>query len=184
MARLAICVAGMPGSGKSLVSEAARRMGLKVVVMGDAVREEALRRGLPLTRESLGELMLRLREELGPDAVARLCMSKVGGEEVVVFEGVRSLAEVEFFRRAFDRVYVVAVHAPPRLRFERLKARGRSDDPSTWEEFTERDVRELRVGLGDVIALADYVVVNASTPEEVLRQAATLIEGLVRESTS
>lgn len=41
---LYILVAGMPGSGKSIVAEAARELGLPVYTMGDVVREEALKR--------------------------------------------------------------------------------------------------------------------------------------------
>ena len=177
MAKLAICVAGLPGAGKSLISEAARRLGFKVVVMGDAVGEEALKRGVPLSREGLGSLMLRLREELGPTAVAKLSLAKASGD-AVVFEGVRSLAEVEFFKGFFDQVYVVAVYAPPRVRYERLRSRGRSDDPSTWEDFVERDLRELKVGLGDVIALADHLIVNTSTPAEAINQALSILKRL------
>ncbi len=57
----------------------------------------------------------------------------------------------------------MAIHASPKTRFQRLLSRGRSDDPKTWETFYERDNRELNVGLGHVIALADTVVVNEST---------------------
>jgi len=58
------------------------------------------------------------------------------------------------------------VHAPPKVRFSRLVRRARSDDPSTWEVFHERDMRELGVGLGNVIALAEKILVNDGTIEE------------------
>ncbi|MEM1596250.1 MAG: AAA family ATPase, partial [Desulfurococcaceae archaeon] len=41
--RLFILIVGMPGSGKSLVVQAARDLGLPVYTMGDVVREETLR---------------------------------------------------------------------------------------------------------------------------------------------
>jgi len=44
-----ILIAGMPGSGKSIVSSIARELGLPVYVMGDVVREEARRRGIEPT---------------------------------------------------------------------------------------------------------------------------------------
>lgn len=173
---LAICIAGMPGSGKTVVAEVARRLGMKVVSMGDAVRREAARLGLPADGEALGRLMLKLREERGAAAVAELCLKGLeAGDDVVVFEGVRSLNEVELFKKRFRRVVVVAVHAPPSQRFERLKRRGRADDPLTLEEFKERDSRELKVGLGELMSLADHVIVNDSTLKAAKRRARTVL---------
>jgi len=64
--------------------------------------------------------------------------------------------------RAYE-VVTVALHASPKTRFQRLLSRNRSDDPKNWETFYERDIRELDVGLGHVIALADIVLVNEGT---------------------
>ncbi|MEM4204586.1 MAG: AAA family ATPase, partial [Candidatus Methanomethylicaceae archaeon] len=89
----------MPGSGKSVISETARSLGLKVIVMGDIIREEAEARGIKKTPGSLGELMLALRKEEGNDVVAKRCLSKVSDASVAVIEGIRSLDELNFFRR-------------------------------------------------------------------------------------
>jgi dephospho-CoA kinase len=60
----------------------------------------------------------------------------------------------------------MAVHAPPEVRFSRLFSRRRSDDPSGWEVFRERDMRELSVGLGNVIALSELMLVNDNNIEK------------------
>jgi len=180
---LAICIAGMPGSGKGVVAEVARSHGMRVISMGDAVRAEAERRGLSTSREALSWLMFKLREERGPAAVAELCLESLNpSDQVVVFEGVRSLAEVEAFKKRFRKVVVVAVHSPPLKRFRRLRLRGRSDDPSTLREFKERDEEELKVGLGDVIALADLTVVNDSTLDVARRRALTTLRKALRRA--
>ncbi len=77
----------------------------------------------------------------------------------VVVDGIRSMAEVEAFRRKCD-VILVAVDASPERRFELLRERGRRDDPLTYEMFVERDRRELGVGIAKAIALADETVSN------------------------
>ena len=41
--------------------------------------------------------------------------------------------------------------------------RKRSDDPQDWETFMKRDLRELGVGMGNVIATADHMIVNEGT---------------------
>jgi len=170
----------MPGSGKSLVAEVARELGFDVVVMGDAVRREARRRGLEPTGENLRRLMKILRAERGPAVVAELCFPLVDASgPLVLVDGIRSLDEVEAFRRRYGRAVLVAVHASPRTRFERLRARGRRDDPRSWEEFRERDEVELQVGIGTAIAMADHVLVNEGTPEELKRAARQLLTKLV-----
>jgi len=161
----------MPGSGKSVVSRALGKLAKRVVSMGDAVREEARRRGLPTDLRTMMELAQRLREERGPAAVAKLVLEMLEDEGTYVIDGVRSLHEIDVFRE-FGNVIIVAVHASPRTRFSRLSTRGRRDDPKSWEEFVARDMKELGFGIGGVIALADVMVVNEDkSPEEVANEA-------------
>ena len=159
-----IAISGMPGAGKSVASEAARQLGLEILVLGDVIREETARRGLEPTPTNVGNVMLQIRQEEGPAAVARRLGPKIEAckSPTVVVEGVRSEAELTELRPNFE-VITVAIHASPRARFARLLSRGRSDDPKTWDTFIERDNRELKVGLGQVIALADIVVLNDGT---------------------
>jgi dephospho-CoA kinase len=175
-----VLVAGMPGSGKSLVSSAARALGIPVVTMGDVVREEARRRGVEPSPEALNRIAAELRRRYGAAVVAERVARRLPREGVVVVDGVRSLAEVEVFKRRGE-VFVVAVHASPRTRFERILRRRRPGDASTWEEFVERDMVELGFGLGDVIALADYMIVNEAwrRPEEVVEEARGVLERLL-----
>ncbi|MGQ9759302.1 MAG: AAA family ATPase [Candidatus Methanomethylicaceae archaeon] len=165
---LLFCITGMPGSGKSIISNTARSLGLDVVVMGDIIREEANARGIRKTPKSLGKLMIELRKEEGNDIVAKRCLAKLSGKEVAVIEGVRSLDELEFFKRNAE-VCLVAVHASQPTRFQRLLKRGRPDDPKDLKTFIERDKRELQVGVGAVIALADKVFINEGTVEELIK---------------
>ena len=177
-----VIVTGMPGSGKSKIVKEFERRGFPSVSLGDIVREETVKRGLELTKENVAKVSIRLRQELGQNAVAKLAVRKV--EEllkkspIVVIDGVRSLDEVGTFRGAFpdEDIVIVAVHTPPKLRFERLKARGRHDDPKTWEDFEERDWKELRFGIGGVIAMADYMLVNDGSKEEYEKKVEELVE--------
>ncbi len=180
--RRVILVAGMPGSGKSVVAEAAREVGIPVLCMGDVVREEARRRGIEITRESLGLVALELRREHGMDAVAKMLFDKISelNSDVALVDGVRSLEEVEFFRREFEAVVLVGVHASPKTRFERLRKRGRRDDPKSWSEFVDRDLRELELGLGSVIALSDVMLINECiSRDEALREAREILSRIL-----
>lgn len=165
--RKVIAISGMPGAGKGVASEAAKQLGLEVLVLGDVIREETQRRGLNPTPQNMGEVMLKVRNEEGPAAVARRLLPKVEERQskVVVVEGVRGPEELAELTSKFE-VVTIAIHASPKTRFQRLLSRGRSDDPKTWETFHVRDNRELKVGLGHVIALADAMVVNEGTITE------------------
>lgn len=149
-------------------------MGWGRVVMGDVIRKETRRRGLEADAKNTGEVMKRLRRERGESAVADLCLEEVlrTRTERVVVDGIRSIAEVEAFRKKAS-VFLVAIHASPERRFSLLRVRGRSDDPMSREAFAKRDQRELGVGIGYAIALADEVIANERTTPAKLAAAMT-----------
>jgi len=168
----------MPGAGKSTAAQALAKLGWTRVVMGDVIRAEAKRRGLEPNAKNTGEVMKLLRKEKGESAVAELCLETIANlkAEKVVVDGIRSLAEVEAFRRKAT-VLLVAVDASPERRFDLLKERGRRDDPLTYEMFVERDRRELGVGIGRAIALADETVSNQhATPGRLAAEIAQVVE--------
>jgi dephospho-CoA kinase len=139
----------------------AKRLGFEVLVLGDVIREETERRGLEPTPENVGKVMLQVRQDEGPAVVAKRLVPKIESSRsaTVIVEGVRSEDELSELRSKFD-VLTVGIHASPKTRFQRLLARGRSDDPKGWSTFYERDNRELNVCLCRVIALADVVLIN------------------------
>jgi dephospho-CoA kinase len=177
-----IGVAGMPGAGKATIRQMAEKLGYPAVVMGDEIREEAERRGLKPTPENLGMLMLKLREEKGLGVVAELCVPKIKQSEskIVIVDGIRSLNEIEEFKRHFPNFLLVAIHTSPKARFERLFQRRRSDDPSNWETFMERDSRELSTGLGSVVATADYLIVNEGTKSQLKRKVRKILKEVIK----
>ena len=181
--KVVIGVAGMPGAGKSILRSVAETMGLPVVIMGDEIRDETKRRGLEPTPENIGKIMLTLREEEGPTTVAKRCTPKIekARSDIVFVDGVRSLDEVNEFKRRFTHVSLVAVHSSPETRFQRLSRRKRSDDPKGWDVFYQRDLRELSVGQGDVIALADYMLVNESSYDDFKARTNEMLQAVIEK---
>ena len=161
---LVIAITGMPGAGKSTAARALESLNLKRIVMGDVIREETRRRALDPDPKNTGNVMKELREKLGEGAVAELSLQAIKAlrEDVVIVDGIRSVAEVDVFRRN-AHVVLLAIHASRKRRFELLKERGRGDDPPDWDTFVARDDRELGVGIGAAIALADEIVSNEHT---------------------
>ena len=180
--KIVVGVAGMPGAGKATVKEIVERVGYPVVAMGDVIREETRRRGMELTPGNMGMIMLKLREEEGPAIVAKRCIPKIeearGG--VVVVDGIRSLHEVDEFKRRFSNFVLIAIHASPETRFQRLFRRRRSDDPEGWETFMERDLRELKVGSGEAIATADHIIINEGTKGQLKNKVLEVLGDVMR----
>ncbi|ENN95602.1 hypothetical protein J422_06937 [Methanocaldococcus villosus KIN24-T80] len=180
---LLIGVTGMPGAGKNAVYNIAEELDIPIVSMGDVVRYETKKRSLPLTPENVGNIAIKLREEFGNEAIAVVTLKYIEehfkDKEIIIIEGIRSLYEVNYFRKHYPLV-LIAIHSSPITRFERLKRRGREDDPNTWDVFVERDLRELKFGIGEAIAIADFMVVNEDGYEEYLNNLKEVILKIVK----
>lgn len=179
---LIVCITGMPGAGKTTVAEALGSDGFQIINMGDVVREEAKRQGLPLDDKSLGRMMLKLRKELGLGAIAHLIVRKIQNDpnNFVAIDGLRSMHEVDVLRR-HGIVKVLAVHAPKEARFRFLKERRRTDAPRSQDEFDTRDKRELNVGIGEAISFSDSVITNDGTIKDLQRRALEVVSRWKKE---
>jgi dephospho-CoA kinase len=175
----------MPGAGKSLASGEAKKRDIPVFVSGDIVRDEARRRKLKFTRKNLGDLMLKMREEEGMGAVAKRLIPIIEktGRPFVVYEGARSIEEIQELKRKY-RVVTITIHASSKTRFQRLLRRRRSDRPRSWADFVERDDRELKVGVGKLIALSDRMVENEDTKDDLRRRMKRLLKLLLKQKRS
>jgi len=168
----------MPGSGKSTIVSALKAMGLETLNLGDGVRAEAKKRNLEPSGDNLGKLMLELREKNGPGAIAELLTEPIKNSQskVIIIDGVRSTVEIEVLKNV-GSVKLLSIEASTDTRYKFLSARGRSDDPKTREKFEERDNREIGVGLGESIAIADETISNNNiTLDELIELAHKVIE--------
>jgi dephospho-CoA kinase len=165
--RRLLLITGMAGSGKTTLAHLLMDRGYSLFTMGDVIRNEVRMRNLPSTPENLGKMAEDIRKTGGEDAVAKKCVPLILSDPNprVALDGIRSLDEVRNFEEAFD-TYLIAVHASPTTRYERLKNRGRSDDPSNIQIFRERENRELGFGMDRAIALSDYIITNENGIED------------------
>ena len=174
-------ISGLPGSGKSLVSEIAAKKGAAVVSMGDIIREEAKKRG-----ESSKETATNLRKEHGKYIVAKLTIEKIKKmiedklATTIIVEGIRSPFEVNMFKENFDDFIILSIFANPAIRFKRLQQRNREDDSENYEDFLKRDQMELDFGIGTVISLSDKIIINEKDLESYEKE----INEFLKENTT
>ena len=154
-------ISGMPGSGKSIVSDMAQEKGAIIISMGDIIREEAKKRG-----ESTKETAQNLRKEFGDYIVSELTIKKIKQlseteeNNLIMIEGIRSHHEVKMFKENFENFIILSIFANPAIRFERLLKRMREDDSQDYEWFQQRYYKELNFGIGNVISLSDKLIIN------------------------
>lgn len=175
-----VAFVGYPLSGKSTAAEVAKELGIPVVTMGDVVREEALKRGLEPNSGNLGKIASELREKEGMDAIAKRCIPRIRSMGRVVFvDGIRGIAEVNTFKKAFEDFALIAIECPIEIRLERAKQRKRSDDVLSVDELIERDRREESWGLKEAMEVADFTIENKGDLEEFREKVREILRKLL-----
>lgn len=176
-----IAFTGLPGSGKSTMIDAISAMG-KVITMGDVIRNEAKEQEIDPSDENLGRIAKNLRKNHGPNIIAEKCVDLIKSldEEIVFIDGIRSMAEIDTFRKHW-KVPIIAADVEKNVRFQRMTERNRSDDPKDIEELEARDDREINFGVNEVISNADYKLNNAGGIEEVQRETKEVVRKILQD---
>jgi dephospho-CoA kinase len=174
-----VVTVGMPGSGKDELVAVARAMGLATLKMGDLVREETRRRGLPVTNANVARIASEEREKHGAGVWAQRAIPKLIETRMLV-DGCRSDTEVTVYRHNFGDLFVLGIFASPETRYNRMTSRSRSDDGGGLQEFFDRDRRELKWGIGSAFALSDGMLVNEGSLEDFRRSARAMLERVLQ----
>jgi dephospho-CoA kinase len=183
-----IAIVGMPGAGKSVLSEYLITKGFFPIRFGAIVIGEVQRRGLPVTPENEQLVREEMRQQHGMDICAKLALPLIKGKLVehqrVVIDGLYSLREYTTLRSAFAKeMVVVAVFTPKTLRYQRLV--WRRERPLTNAQAEARDFMEVeRLEKGGPIALADFTIVNDGSQSQFIAQAEALLPCWVEDKSA
>ncbi len=181
-----VVVVGLTGTiacGKEVVGASLQRHGFTAFSLSDAVRDEARRRAPDDSRRALQDIGNELREREGADVWARRTLQKLMGAGVqrAVVDGIRNPMEAELFK-AETRFFLIGVDASQETRFKRLSARARPGDSQTWGDFLQADSRDRGGGesakgqqVDRCLKIADFLIRNEGTVEEVERQVETIV---------
>jgi dCMP deaminase len=161
-------VSGTNGAGKGEVIDFLRARSFFALSLSDVLRDELAARGQEESRERMIAIGNELRSQLGHGALAEKLRPKLAPDRNWAIDSIRHPAEVAALRAHAGRSVfkLIWVDADPKLRFERLRSRGRSGDPDSLAKLLEQEGRE-RGGQGDsaqqldaVRDLADFRLTN------------------------
>lgn len=172
-----ICIVGMAGAGKSLVSDELVKKGFAYLRFGQITLDEIKKQGLEVNEANEKKIREGFRKEYGMGAFASLNIPKLDTlvkDSHVAVDGLYSWSEYKILKEKYgDYLYVVAVYASPKLRYERLKDRAVEGDAQRRfrnldEEMARaRDFAEIEnLEKGGPIAMADFTILNTGTIEE------------------
>jgi dephospho-CoA kinase len=185
-----ICVVGMTGSGKSEVADELVRNNFKFVRFGQITLDIVKERGLEPNEENEKPIREEVREKHGMCAFATLNIPKFDNlleEGNVVADGLYSWSEYKILKEYYkERMVVLAILAPPEMRYSRLANRTNIDEnmrsrPATKEQAKNRDFAEIEnIEKGGPVAMADYNIVNTGSREDLMQKTKKFLEWLNR----
>lgn len=144
---LFIGITGAFGSGKSTAADFFEERGFTKIVLSSFLEKEAKTRGIKkITRKILQDIGNEWRKKYGPGILAKKAVWYLKSKKIerAVVDGIRSLGEVEEFKKNNNFV-LVAIVANRKIRFERLRNLKRREK-LTWDIFERLDKRDLGIG--------------------------------------
>lgn len=171
-------IAGTNGSGKDSLAEfLVKNYGFLYVSSSDLLRAEAGKRGLLTDRKNLHNISAEWRRESGLGVLVEKAVEFFNEQPAGKYKGLitgslRNPAEADAIHAHGGKM--IWTDADPKVRFARLQARGRADDPKDFATFEAEEAHEMQhsgdaatLSLGDVKPRSDIFLDNTgSTIEE------------------
>jgi dCMP deaminase len=134
-------------SGKDTVGEMLVKREFERFSCSDHLREIAKKEGKELTRDNLVKIGNDLRKKHGSDILAEILVEKIkekGEEKNFVIESIRTVGEIETFRKKLDNFTLVFIDTNSKTRYERAKKRLREKEHiNSFKEFLASEKREM-----------------------------------------
>ena len=168
----------MPGAGKSVVADEIVKSGFAYLRFGQITIDRIKDLGLEVSEANEKKVREGFRKKYGMAAFAILNIGKIDRlvkKSHLVIDGLYSWSEYKTLKEKYGRLmYVLAIYAPPELRYQRLGGRKTEKEdkksrfrPLSREEAKKRDYAEIEhLEKGGPIAMADFTIVNTGTMEE------------------
>ena len=177
-----IALVGMAGSGKSLVAQYLESLGFFQFRFGGIVEGEVRNRGLIVNEQNERIVREELRAEHGMGAMAKLARpilrEALERHVTIIVDGLYSFREYKVLRQEFGQdMVVVCITCNRSIRYARLQ--NRDVRPLSREMAIQRDVAEIEnLEKGGPIAIADYTLLNNTSPADLLINLDNLLKEL------
>ena len=137
--------------------------------------KELKKLGLPIVRDVMTDLADTLRRTYGSSYIIEALYDRAVREgKNAIIESVRAKGEVSFLKS--HGVFLIAIDADPKIRYERIRARKSDLDHITYEKFLSDEQREMdsvesnRGNIRYCMGQADFVLMNNGTIKELHTQ--------------
>ncbi len=167
-----MCIAGLPGSGKSTAAEIFKENGFRVIEMSSLVKASMKEHKIEVNIGNIVKYAHDWRAKMGNDIVARTAIKQMKSNKSKNFivSGVRSTSELKAFRE-YDSTLILLLTSPQAERYKRVRKRAEPKDPKSRKEFLEREKSDARgyekhkriTGIDRITKEADIIIANTST---------------------
>jgi dCMP deaminase len=174
-----IGLTGPNAAGKGEAADYLKEKGFFYTSLSDIIREDLAAIGKEPTRENMIPFGNKLRDEFGPEILAKRAIAKLNGSLNIVVDSIRNTAEIQELRKLTDFI-LIGIDAPLEIRFEREKKRGRVGLPQTFEEFIklekeEQSTQKNAQQLNECLKAADSIIFNDWTKDSFRRKIDQII---------
>ncbi|BCX14994.1 MAG: hypothetical protein KatS3mg088_677 [Patescibacteria group bacterium] len=167
-----IGVTGTNGAGKgTVVGYLVKEKGFKHYSVSDFLSQKLKEKGKEINRDNLREIANQIREKFGGDYIVKKLFIKAKKEgNKAIIESVRNIKEAMFIKKKGG--ILLAVDAPVKKRFERIKKRSSLKDDVSFKEFLIQEKKEMEnkdpnsQNLKACIKMADYKLLNNAIIEK------------------
>ena len=186
-----IGLTGKNAAGKGEIAKHLQSRGFIYFSLSDALRDEATRRKLGHSRDTLNNLGNELRRTYGNAILAKRINEKIRqeqdkGKRDFIIDSIRNPGEISELKKN-EGFLLVGVVTDEKIRFERLLRRGRIGDAKTLKELKEHEQREnlnknTSQQLDATLKMAKFIVANDGSLEELHKKIYDLIKIISTQS--
>jgi dephospho-CoA kinase len=179
MSKKIIALTGQMASGKDVTKKyLEQKYGAQSVKFSQILRDVLQRLTIPLERENLQLLSTILRQNFGEDLLARNIAedAKKASSNIVILDGVRRLADIEYAKKLGEFV-LIKIEADPEIRYKRMVLRNENqgDGEKTFEQFMKEHEAETEISIPAIMSLATYSLDNNGSIEDLYKQIDELL---------
>ena len=180
-----IGLVGSISSGKDTVAELlSYKLKCPIYSFSGILKEKLELKNVPTTRENYQDLGDKLRKENGPFVLSKIILERAK-ENCFIMNGFRNPEEIKFVKKQRNDFVLISIDAPQKIRFERMMKRKRLEGISTFEEFQEREKRDMgdgkidyKLNTSECMEMCDYNIYNDGNRDDLEIKVDNLIKKL------